>query len=257
MMQPCSHCCHSNRPFARYCAMCGHALSEAPLPPALPRGRAPQRAARGRAWGVVLLLGMLAGVGGLWTTLVVRRAHERQRFQPHHAWHQIPRVNELITRPPRAPAAPRQVGSTPSGASADRQPSTTVRIALDADKARLVADLLAPSHVKVIVTRHYEAITLSGDPDEVRIVKRFADLISRYRGMRPGDIDLQLRSDAPAWTARTSINLRPEQASAFESLLDLPDVPIGIIRSRTGVDVISNPADAATVEAFLRILNGG
>jgi hypothetical protein len=223
---------------------------------------------------VVLLL--LFAVGSIFAVVGMRQAHSRQRTALHHAQTQyqraIARTRAMVPHPVAEPQvvvkAPRErdsrrerVAETLDRIAARISPGheirkTTLRVQLDSDKARLLADLLSPAHVEVLVKRHYEAVTVEGSAQAVQAVERFAELIARYRGLRPGEIELRLRSDAPSWTVRTPVDLHDDQAAVLSELLAMPDVPVGMVRSRSGVDVLADPEDARTVEDFLRLLHG-
>ncbi len=222
MSTECRHCRHQNPERARFCGRCGRGLlaQAREILDSLPGPRPRPRRKRCCGPGSLLLLLCLGAIGVCW------------------------------------------VGSRGPHRSIAWPGESKRNLSLNSAKAQALFNLLAPDDVAVMVGPHHHGrfnggrvVSVSGSPEEVRIVRQFAELLARMEDER-GFRDYELIGGSSAGTCERTYRLRRSRAKSLAKMLSFDDVPVVVTRLGSRLAVSATVEDHRTISGIVRILGG-
>lgn len=123
-------------------------------------------------------------------------------------------------------------------------------------KADALFKLLAPKHVRVRVSREHHGVAIRGTDDEVEVLDRFVQLVTRFHGFNAPDMHQTMTYLQPTWGVRRDYRLRDSQARYLYNILAFNDVPVLVGQHGSGVSIDANAEDQHTLGQLVAILRG-
>lgn len=136
--------------------------------------------------------------------------------------------------------------------------SSRIFLSMPAPKADALFDMLAPDHVRVLVSRQSDGVLVQGDDGELRALLALQSLVTRLDGKAPRYVESQIRrlgSDDSASVRRYDLHGR-KTAKRLYRLLAFDDVPVIVHRDGASLIVRASAGDHDVLAAVTRILLG-
>jgi len=153
-------------------------------------------------------------------------------------------------------AAPVLAQPVAGGGAGQRQADAERSLELPPPKADAFFQLLAPEHVKVLVSRRPTGVQVNGTQREVEALAALAALITRSQGTDFSSDNAALAELRKTWDTKETYALPAASADDLFRLLAFNDVPVFVSHATGGVTVEASRADQQIIADVVRIVRG-
>jgi hypothetical protein len=135
-------------------------------------------------------------------------------------------------------------------------PSTELTVTLPSDKADLLYDLIAPSSIRVVVSKKPNGLKFRGSLGETKALMEFADLMTVTEELDEQDPATFLEEKRANAVVKSTYKLRRSHGRRLRKILAADDFPVWVSGSSGRVTVEATPEDQDVIRRVYMILEG-